>query len=116
MAYRVLTLPCTGSSQQQLKLLSDLLIRSFSSGPKNVGFIGLGNMGGPMASNLMAKVSGGLTFPIRRIHTARSRYVKGVWISFFFSSFLWSKIAHKHSRVPVGEDTSLHRSTPPHMG
>ena len=115
MAYRVLTRTAGSSQQQQqLKLLSDLLIRSFSSGPKNVGFIGLGNMGGPMASNLMAKVSGGLTFPIRRIHTAGSRYVKGVLIS-FFSSFLWSKIAHKHSRVPVGEETSLHR-TSPHMG
>uniref|UniRef100_A0A182RMI7 3-hydroxyisobutyrate dehydrogenase n=1 Tax=Anopheles funestus TaxID=62324 RepID=A0A182RMI7_ANOFN len=57
MAFRVLTRAAAGNQQQQqqLKLLSDLLIRSFSSGPKNVGFIGLGNMGGPMASNLMAK-------------------------------------------------------------
>ncbi|XP_052872045.1 probable 3-hydroxyisobutyrate dehydrogenase, mitochondrial [Anopheles cruzii] len=56
MAFRVLTRSTVGNQQQQqLKLLSDLLIRSFSSGPKNVGFIGLGNMGGPMASNLMAK-------------------------------------------------------------
>lgn len=36
-------------------LLGELLARSYCTAPKNIGFIGLGNMGTPMASNLMAK-------------------------------------------------------------
>lgn len=54
MAFRVMAF---SNSLKQATVISDLLARSFCSGPKNVGFIGLGNMGGPMASNLMAKVS-----------------------------------------------------------
>lgn len=52
MAFRVMAF---SNSLKQATVISDLLARSFCSGPKNVGFIGLGNMGGPMASNLMAK-------------------------------------------------------------
>ncbi|EDS30143.1 3-hydroxyisobutyrate dehydrogenase, partial [Culex quinquefasciatus] len=52
MAFRVMSI----NSLKQATLLGELLARSFSTGPKNIGFIGLGNMGGPMASNLMAKV------------------------------------------------------------
>lgn len=52
MAFRVLSF---SNNLKQAAQISELLIRSFCSGPKNVGFIGLGNMGGPMATNLMAK-------------------------------------------------------------
>lgn len=52
MAFRVFAF---SNSLKQATAISDVLARSFCSGPKNVGFIGLGNMGGPMASNLMAK-------------------------------------------------------------
>ncbi|XP_058460059.1 probable 3-hydroxyisobutyrate dehydrogenase, mitochondrial [Malaya genurostris] len=52
MAFRVLSF---SNNLKHTALITELLSRSFCSGPKNVGFIGLGNMGGPMASNLMAK-------------------------------------------------------------
>lgn len=52
MAFRVLSF---SNNLKQAAQISELLVRSFCSGPKNVGFIGLGNMGGPMATNLMAK-------------------------------------------------------------
>ncbi|XP_058831649.1 probable 3-hydroxyisobutyrate dehydrogenase, mitochondrial [Topomyia yanbarensis] len=52
MAFRVLSY---SNNLKHTALITELLSRSFCSGPKNVGFIGLGNMGGPMASNLMAK-------------------------------------------------------------
>lgn len=43
------------SNLRQVAQISELLARSYCTGPKNIGFIGLGNMGSPMASNLMAK-------------------------------------------------------------
>lgn len=52
MAFRVLSF---SNNLKHTVQISELLARSFCSGPKNVGFIGLGNMGTPMASNLMAK-------------------------------------------------------------
>lgn len=52
MAFRVFA---NSNSLRQATVISDLLARAFCSGPKNVGFIGLGNMGGPMAGHLMAK-------------------------------------------------------------
>lgn len=40
-----------------VKIIGDVLSRSMSTlGSKNVGFIGLGNMGNHMSSNLMNKV------------------------------------------------------------
>jgi 3-hydroxyisobutyrate/3-hydroxypropionate dehydrogenase len=53
MAVRVLCFP---NSIRNAVNLTDMLARSMSTGPKNIGFVGLGNMGGPMASNLMKKV------------------------------------------------------------
>lgn len=52
MAFRVLSF---SNNLKHTVQIGELLVRSFCSGPKNVGFIGLGNMGTPMASNLMAK-------------------------------------------------------------
>ncbi|XP_053684146.1 probable 3-hydroxyisobutyrate dehydrogenase, mitochondrial [Sabethes cyaneus] len=52
MAFRVLSF---SNNLKHTAQIGELLARSFCSGPKNVGFIGLGNMGTPMASNLMAK-------------------------------------------------------------
>ncbi|KAL1398413.1 hypothetical protein pipiens_008990 [Culex pipiens pipiens] len=51
MAFRVMSI----NSLKQATLLGELLARSFSTGPKNIGFIGLGNMGHAMASNLISK-------------------------------------------------------------
>lgn len=54
MASRVL---CLTSSLKNGVQIGDMFARAMSSGSgKNVGFIGLGNMGGHMASNLMKKV------------------------------------------------------------
>lgn len=42
---------------KNIKIAGDVFARSMSSlGSKNVGFIGLGNMGNHMSSNLMKKV------------------------------------------------------------
>lgn len=40
----------------QIGNLGRLTFRSMSSTPKNIGFIGLGNMGSHMSNNLMKKV------------------------------------------------------------
>lgn len=53
MALRILT---QSSSNKQLAS-AFLKYMSTSTGQKNVGFVGLGNMGGHMASNLMKHVS-----------------------------------------------------------
>lgn len=53
MAFRVIN----SSSIKNAMQFSDVFVRSMSTGgPKKIGFIGLGNMGGHMASNLMKKV------------------------------------------------------------
>lgn len=53
MALRILT---TSSSRSQVAT-AFMKYMSTSTGQKNVGFVGLGNMGGHMASNLMKHVS-----------------------------------------------------------
>ena len=56
MAFRVL---CFGKNVKPIaQTLENNFIRSMSSAGsnKNIGFIGLGNMGGHMANNLMKKV------------------------------------------------------------
>lgn len=55
MASRVL---CLTSSFKNGVQIGDMFARAMSTASgKKVGFIGLGNMGGHMASNLMKKVS-----------------------------------------------------------
>lgn len=53
MALRILSTSC---NQKQLAS-AFMKYMSTSAGQKNVGFVGLGNMGGHMASNLMKHVS-----------------------------------------------------------
>lgn len=54
MAFRVL---CNASGKNA-KQISDILARFASTGSgSNIGFIGLGNMGGHMANNLMKQVT-----------------------------------------------------------
>lgn len=57
MASRVLSKSTLSGVRNSLKM-SEMLVRlmSASAGPSNVGFIGLGNMGGFMAKNLAKQV------------------------------------------------------------
>jgi NAD binding domain of 6-phosphogluconate dehydrogenase len=86
MAVRVL---CFANNLKNAVTMTEMLARNMSTGPKNIGFVGLGQMGHNMASNLMKKVNAN-SLQHNTACTRCENSLKGLWqqILEFFGIFL----------------------------